>query len=148
MTDITVSRLIRKVDAFLFCLITGLTSIIRIRYTYTVKITYSDDGIGRDYSSSFEHVAPKGIAQETLRQKDRYPTKLRKAGFIRHRRGNFAIRHIIWIAEESFRFRYGARDFVRASCFFVLRIGRTHIFRCGRCFPLTVLSILIWRKEL
>ena len=26
--------------------------------------------------------------------------------------------HIFFIAEESFRFKYGARDLVRASCFF------------------------------
>ena len=68
----------QRISISIICSICRLTSLIKIRYTYHVKIEYSDDGIGRDYT----RVEPKGIAQETLRQKDRYPTKLRKAGFV------------------------------------------------------------------
>ena len=88
---------------------------LKKQYTHQVKTSYSVDGIGRVRMTA----APKGNAQQTLRQKDRYPTKLRKAmpqnmaptrQFRNHGTSNS-------IAGESFRFRYGARDFVRASCF-------------------------------
>jgi hypothetical protein len=93
-----------------------LTALLAIRYTYHVKIKYSDDGIGRDYQTG----RAEGESARNSQAKGPIPDEASESRFIPAPTRQFRNSKRNSIAEESFRFKYGARDFVRASCFFVL----------------------------